>query len=554
VKRIYTESYKLSRVKNLVDDGRFAVPELQREFVWTPRKTCELLDSVYRNYPIGTLLVWKTGRKNENQLRSQLHILPQFNPSNPHIWFLIDGQQRLSVLWHFVCGSATTVENAEGREVAFGAVHLDTQAGKHDRLFVYRARVVGTQKRRLIPVVDILAGNWRRKTKHFGRRAQKRVVDCRRRLLSYKVLFVFCETNDRSEVRETFIRVNSLGMRIGAADRAFARASKIKMRNLVRDVQARLKNGFGTIERTTILQTAALALGTRDLGERAIDSMVSRLEAKAAERVRFTRTWTKLREAFGAAADYLVHSLGVPGFDFLPSEPMITVLTLYFFHKGAGRPPKAAQERLRRWFWATAVGARYTGRGYRPNLLADVEFVKRLAENPRAHLPSMPRVPAHILRSIDYSRPGPLSNAFFCLLRSNGPRYLEDATEIPLGEISSRRNRSDKHHVFPRALLARYGFGSDRANSILNICYLVARENQSVGKRAPRRYLEEVPNSVRSRSKALRSHLLPTNGDGGLWDSSVKRGFRSFLQQRESILKKAFETRAGAKVRLFERT
>ncbi len=92
MKKIYTKSYKLSQVRGLVDDGLFAVPELQREFVWTSRKACELLDSLYRNYPIGTLLVWKTGRRNENQLRSQLHILPQFNPSNSHIWFLIDGQ------------------------------------------------------------------------------------------------------------------------------------------------------------------------------------------------------------------------------------------------------------------------------------------------------------------------------------------------------------------------------------------------------------------------------------------------------------------------------
>jgi hypothetical protein len=230
---------------------------------------------------------------------------------------------------------------------------------------------------------------------------------------------------------------------------------------------------------------------------------------------------------------------------------MMTVLTLYFFHKGAGRPSKAAQRRLRRWFWATAIGTRYTGRGYRPNLLADTDFVERLARNPTAQLPTMPKVPAHVLRSVDYSRPGPISNAFFCLLRSNAPRYLEDGSEIPLGEISSRRNRSDMHHVFPRALLRRHGFESDRANSILNICYLVARENQSVGQRAPRKYLEEVPNSRRSRNMALRSHLLPTGTESGLWAGSVKRGFKQFRDEREAILKKEFDWRAG--VALFER-
>lgn len=63
--RIYTDSFRLKKLRTLIDRGIFAVPELQREFVWNPRKACDLLDSIYRNYPIGTILVWKTGRRNE---------------------------------------------------------------------------------------------------------------------------------------------------------------------------------------------------------------------------------------------------------------------------------------------------------------------------------------------------------------------------------------------------------------------------------------------------------------------------------------------------------
>jgi len=494
--------------------------------------------------------VWKTSRRNENQLRSQLHILPQFNPANDEIWFLIDGQQRLSVLWNFVKGAGSVVKNADGRSLDFGKVYFDSAARAEEPLFLSRARLSTDQEKRLVPVVDLLARNWKSKTRQYGSRVRKRVEDCRKRLLSYKVLFVFCETDDRAEVRETFVRVNSLGMKIGAADRAFARASKIKMRNHVKDLQARLKNGFGQVKRTTILQTTALALGSRDLGERAIDSMVARVEGSEQVRQDFMRAWPRLRDAFSDAADYLVNTLKVPNFGFLPSEPMLTVLALYFFHKGKGRPPRAAQKRLQHWFWATAVGARYTGRGYRPNLLADAQFVERLARNSNAKMPGMPRLAVHALRTVDYSRPGPVSNAFFCLLRQQGPRYLEDGSEIPLGEISSRSNRSDKHHVFPRAFLARHGIGSDRANTILNICYLVARENQSIGSKAPRHYLTDLPRSRATRNRGLRSHLLPTSEESGLWSSHASRGFSQFLAERDAILKRAFCAIAGAK--LFE--
>jgi uncharacterized protein with ParB-like and HNH nuclease domain len=37
---------------------RFAVPKLQRNFVWDPRRAAKLLDSIYRGMPIGSLFLW----------------------------------------------------------------------------------------------------------------------------------------------------------------------------------------------------------------------------------------------------------------------------------------------------------------------------------------------------------------------------------------------------------------------------------------------------------------------------------------------------------------
>jgi hypothetical protein len=514
-------------------------------------KACELVDSVYRNYPIGTILVWKTDRRNENQLRKQYHILPHFNPANRNIYFLVDGQQRLSVLWHLLRGEASSVTNADGKSVNFRNIYFDPSTTDSDRPFLYRERAIGEAGKGLAPVVHLLSREWRHLLDDHGVRATKRIEECRRRIQEYKAIIVFCETNDRAEVRDTFIRINSLGMRIGAADTAFARASKLDMRGLVRDIQTRLKHGFDGVQRTTILQTVALALGAQDFGERAIDSMIKKLERDSGERVRFERAFPALREAIAFASDYFVHELEVPNFEFLPSEPMLMILALYFFQNGNVRPSRAAKQRISQWFWATAIGARYTGRGYRPNLSADAEFMKRLAINPRAHASWKVQVRIQLLCNTEYGRPGPVSNAFFCLLRSQRPRYLEDGAPIPLGETSSRKNSSDKHHIFPRALATQNGIGPERFNSIVNICYLVARDNRSVGQRSPRRYFEDVPKSMRARKLALRSHLIPSKPDRGIWDRSTRRGFRSFLLDRAWLLARAFERKAG--VRLFER-
>jgi hypothetical protein len=132
------------------------------------------------------------------------------------------------------------------------------------------------------------------------------------------------------------------------------------------------------------------------------------------------------------------------------------------------------------------------------------------------------------------------------------PRFLEDGTAIPLGEISSRRNRNDKHHIFPRGLLVRHEVDAEKFNSILNICYLVARENQSIGQKSPRNYFTDVPRNTRVRSRAMASHLIPCSPRSGVWNTSVKRGFKELLDQRARLLVKAFEKQAGR--RLFERS
>ena len=49
--------------REIVDDaifGRFDIPEFQRGFVWSPEKVKSLLDSLCRDYPLGSILLWQS--------------------------------------------------------------------------------------------------------------------------------------------------------------------------------------------------------------------------------------------------------------------------------------------------------------------------------------------------------------------------------------------------------------------------------------------------------------------------------------------------------------
>src|SRR5947208_16643471 len=95
---------KIHKLHNHLLERRFAIPKLQRNFVWDPGRAAKLLDSMYRDMPIGSIFLWEMDRKSANLIRQSADVLPSFNSIHKHVWFVIDGQQRLSVIHQAFAG------------------------------------------------------------------------------------------------------------------------------------------------------------------------------------------------------------------------------------------------------------------------------------------------------------------------------------------------------------------------------------------------------------------------------------------------------------------
>ena len=99
------------------EDGGFWLPNIQRPFVWNEEQMYRLFDSILREYPISTLLIWKTTspsrrRKFIDNWNSSLRLSNFFVPEDTRKKSLVlDGQQRLQSLFIGLCGSF------EGREL-----------------------------------------------------------------------------------------------------------------------------------------------------------------------------------------------------------------------------------------------------------------------------------------------------------------------------------------------------------------------------------------------------------------------------------------------------
>jgi hypothetical protein len=544
VQLIWHQRYRVRMLWNFLDERRFAVPELQREFVWDAAKACKLLDSIYKKLPIGDVLVWETGRDYRHLLRQTLHILPPFSDRNKKIWFLMDGQQRLSVL-HQV-RSAASLRNAKGKTIDFSRFYFSLDCEDPIR-FVYRRRVDPDVYASLS---DLLSTNWVRKVGIRGKKNIAVLRHCREAIASYPIPFTFVRTCDVEEVRESFIRINAQGTPVSAADKAFARATNLNLRHLVHEARTPWPHGFNRISEETILLALALSRGEMNVGAVAVDSAIARIE-KAIEQdnsalKRFTIHWRLLKSSLGKAIDYLHDHFGAINFDYLPYPNMVATLGLFFFHNRA-QPNSLQRAELKKWFWATAVGQRYAGAGFRRNILEDMKYFGKLGRSKKGRFLPGERIRPYEIRRTEYGRRSALTTAYFCLLLLRKPQYLANGQDIPEQAHASIANRKDKHHVFPRNLLRRSGISLREINSLCNICFLVAEENQSFGNRRPASYLSDYA-SKRHFGKVLGSHLIPSAPRAGIWDTNVKRGFRTFIDQRLKLICREFEREAGTKL------
>lgn len=89
----------------MIERGELRLPEMQRRYVWRAPRVRDLVDSLYRGYPSGSILVWET---DEEQPSRDLAVTQQSSPFTGHK-LLLDGQQRLTSLSAILRGEPVKV-------------------------------------------------------------------------------------------------------------------------------------------------------------------------------------------------------------------------------------------------------------------------------------------------------------------------------------------------------------------------------------------------------------------------------------------------------------
>lgn len=96
----------ISTLLEYVNDGTIAIPEIQRPFVWDTTKVRDLIDSLYREYPVGYIITWKNP-----------DIKLKDGTSSEGKQILIDGQQRITALTASLLGKEVLDSNYKKRRI-----------------------------------------------------------------------------------------------------------------------------------------------------------------------------------------------------------------------------------------------------------------------------------------------------------------------------------------------------------------------------------------------------------------------------------------------------
>ncbi len=332
----------VERLVGRVMSGQVRIPIFQRPLRWKAAQVVALFDSVYKGYPIGSLLLQKRAAVAQKLLIGPLEIVAH---DMPVAYWVIDGQQRLASL---AAGLARPMPVPE-RPVDAYVVYFDAQK----RTFT-APPFSGIIPTTWVPVAQLfdsaVLSEWVHEWQH-GRDAELRaaVFEAGKRLREYDVPLYTIETEDEDVVRDIFNRTNTSGSKmswpeVNTALFGYKGAYPSTLSALAEALEVK---GMGSPTQRNLLTYVTASRGldpTRTLAE---------YESRGEEDKMNGATHDAL-PIIERVLDFLRDEAEIPHLKLLPLALPMAVLTRYF--SLFTQPSERSLQLLVRWTWRVLLG------------------------------------------------------------------------------------------------------------------------------------------------------------------------------------------------------
>lgn len=491
---ITTGSMKIDRLRSKIIEGNIKIPPFQREFVWKQEQVIELLDSIIKDYPIGSILLWET----KDDLPSKRNIggfdLP--NPTEDYpINYVLDGQQRVTSIFGVFCYDLENVENEDYDSSIFNIVYDVTED-----VFISTSDINDTHINLPLRLIfDNFNFNKFIQEKALDEPQTNKVVEIQSLFQNYELPLVTIKKRDKTEVGIIFERVNNTGTPLSTLDLmiAWTWIEDFHLKEKFEDIFETLEDkNFGNVKNKVVLQCISAIINqttkTKNILELNPQDVRDNMDL--------------LKSSLEKAIDFLSTQFNCASYDFLPRVQQIVPLT--YLYSRTNTLSIDQSNCLKKWFWRTSFSTRYSA-STDQKMDDDVEFINLLLESDYSGLNKyQTNINLTQLENLKFSKSNSFVRAFLLLLAQQKPLDLANGNIVDVGNALSQYNRKQYHHIFPRAFLKNLNFTNDQINRAVNFCILPATSNRLISDKKPSDYFVNIIPQA-NLTTILNSNLAP---------------------------------------------
>ena len=200
-------------IRQIIDsvyNGQICIPAFQRGFVWEPDRVAYLMDIIYKKYPFGQLLFWRTDQKLKIEKDLGPFKIPPLAEDYP-VDYVLDGQQRITSIFGVFQTELNKEIDVDWMEVYFD-LFADQSAQETQFVALAEGDVDPARHFPLKSLFDTVA--YRAATKDLNEDVAKKIDDMQSVFKETQILIQTTDTKDKATVAIIFERVNRQGVEL----------------------------------------------------------------------------------------------------------------------------------------------------------------------------------------------------------------------------------------------------------------------------------------------------------------------------------------------------
>lgn len=512
----------LQSIINSLKENKFGIPDFQRDFEWGPWDVTELIKSIFEDYYIGTLLLWRSSKENTNYLSCEPIYGAPDNKDFDHI--VLDGQQRLSALYYAFF--APDVNFPKRKSKFYYYIRIEKLlAENYDEAFYYDIssrnadEIFNTKEKqfelKIFPLKLFSSSNfdipkWIEEYKQYWEKKgsdtaeiekEKLMIFISGLLTEYEISYIELDKKISIEkVCDIFQKINNTGLDLNIFDlmNALLRPKDIFLKKWWDDVINSFDGKIPSSDKVKIYALQVISILEQNycapkflyyLIPGAIKqekNQAGKIEKKILikSKQEFCNHWDNSIKSMDESLKILNnHSdLGAINPNFFPYPTMLPIFTALNIEKNNGKyeDRNGVEKKIRQWYWSSIFTKNYSS-SVESQMAKDYIAMKNWFRHDE-NIPEVVLEARKIYKSLSLEQENSSNSAIykgiFCILVKNG---AQDFTTFEDPIYTSLED----HHIVPKSWGIKYGVYE--INSILNRTPISDNTNKKV-------ILDKLPN------------------------------------------------------------